>query len=261
MAARIPVGDPSRTELHSDPHAAAAADDGIWVTDAADRSLVLIDPATDVEVRRIALDVAPYAIAIDGRRAWVTSFDDGAVVLVDLDAGKRLASAAVDHPTGVAVSPGGRAVWVVEHRADRVLRLDADTLETAGTIGYGGPGPNDVCGFCIENVIYAEGAAWTADNYRQTVTRLDPRTRTTRRATRRRSGRGRLPRAVARSGQASSTLTPIPGTWMTARIDPASGAVDTFPLPAQSVAWADEILWAAVPARRSDVLTGVDVEP
>ena len=135
------MGDPSRTELHSDPHAAAAAADGVWVTNAADRSLVLVDPATDKEVRRIALDVAPYAIAIDGRRAWVTSFEDSAVVLVDLDAGKSVASAAVASPTGIAVSPGGDAVWVVEHRADRVLRLEPDTLEVGGDDRLRRPGP------------------------------------------------------------------------------------------------------------------------
>ena len=50
-------------------------------------------------------------------------------------------------------------------------------------------------------------------------------------------------------------------TWMTASIDPATGAVQTFPLPAQWVAWADDVLWAGEPARRSDILTGVDVEP
>ena len=129
---------------------------------------MLIDPATDTEVRRIELDVAPYAIAIDGRQAWVASFEDSAVVLVDLDAGKRVASVTVASPSGIAVSPGGDAVWVVEHRADRVLRLEPTRLEVAATIEYGGPGPNDVCGYCIENVIYAEGAAWTADNHRRT---------------------------------------------------------------------------------------------
>ena len=51
------------------------------------------------------------------------------------------------------------------------------------------------------------------------------------------------------------------GTWMTASIDPATGTIETYPLPAQSVAWADDILWAAEPARRSDILTGVAVDP
>ena len=48
---------------------------------------------------------------------------------------------------------------------------------------------------------------------------------------------------------------------MTASIDPATGTIATYPLPAQSVAWADDILWTAEPARRSDILTGVDVAP
>jgi hypothetical protein len=260
VLARIPVGDPSHSDLHSDPHAAAAADDGVWVTNAADRSLVLIDPATDAEVRRIALDVAPYALAIDGRRAWVAAFEDSAVVLVDLDAGKRVASTDVASPSGIAVSPGGDALWVVEHRADRVLRLQPDTLEVAATIDYGGPGPNDVCGYCIENLIYAEGAAWTADNHRRTVTRIDPRKDEATTYT--------LPLdawSVAAGGGRiwASQYDPdaATSTWMTASIDPATGAIETYPLPAQSVAWADDILWAAEPARRSDILTGVAVDP
>ena len=260
VTARIPVGDPSRTALHSDPHAAAAAANGVWVTTAADRSLVLVDPATDKEVRRIALDIAAYAIAIDGRRAWVTSFDDSAVALVDLDAGTTLASASVAHPTGVAVAPGGDAVWVVEHRGDRLLRLQPDTLEVAATIDYGGPGPNEVCGFCIESVIYAEGAPWTADNYRQTVTRVDPDTdRTTSYPMPHRvwsvaAGGGRIWASVMDAFADTDT-------WMTASIDPTTGKVETFPLPAQWVAWANDILWAGEPARRSDILTGVDVDP
>jgi DNA-binding beta-propeller fold protein YncE len=260
VLARIPVGDPSRGELHSDPHAAAATDDGVWVTNADDRSLVLIDPATDAEVRRIALDVTPYALAIDGRRAWVASFEDSTVILVDLAAGKRLAAADVASPTGIAVAPGGDVVWVVEHRADRVLRLRGDTLEVDGTVGYGGPGPNPVCGYCIENVIYAEDAAWTADNHRRTVTRLDPHTDEATTFTLPldvwavTAGGGRIWASQYDPGAATAT-------WMTASIEPATGSVETYPLPAQSVAWADDILWAAEPARRSDVLTGVAVEP
>ena len=254
------MGDPSRTELHADPHAAAAAADGVWATTAADRSLVLVDPATDTEVRRIALDVAAYAIAIDGRRAWVTSFEDSTVVLVDLDKGTTLASAAVANPTGIAVAPGGDAVWVVEHRGDRLLRLQPDTLEVVATIEYGGPGPNEVCGFCIESVIYAEGAAWTSDNYRRTVTRVDADTDVATsypmplRVWAVAAGGGRI-WASAMDTDADTD------TWMTASIDPETGTVETYPLPAQSVAWADDILWAAEPARRSDILTGVDVEP
>ena len=68
------------------------------------------------------------------RRAWVSSFEDSAVVLVDLDSGTTLASAVVDHPTGIAVAPGGDRVWVVEHRGDRVRRLEPDTLEVAATV-------------------------------------------------------------------------------------------------------------------------------
>jgi streptogramin lyase len=181
-------------------------------------------------------------------------------VLVDPDSGTNLASAVVDHPAGIAVAPGGNRVWVVEHRGDRVLRLEGDTLEVGSPIDYGGPGPNEVCGFCIETVIHAEGAAWTADNYRRTVTRLDAETDA---ATRYpmplnvwsvAAGGGRIWAGQLDAGADTAT-------WMTASIDPATAAVETFPLPAQWVAWADDILWTGAPARRSDILTAVDVEP
>ena len=254
--ARVPVGDPSGVELRSDPHAVAVADDGVWVTSAAGREIVLIDPATNAVTRRIAVPGEPYAIAIKGRRAWVGSFQDDVLVAVDLEAGTVLATAVVAKPTGVAVEKGG--VWVVEHRSNTVVHLDPETLAVEARIDMGSERPNGLCGFCIENVIVAEGSVWTADNYRQSVTRIDP-------ATDRIIDRIATPHRVwdveAGGGAIWASQFDEGGMpveeWQTARIDPASGALTVYPLPAQSVSWAGDALWTGVPARRSDVLVRV----
>lgn len=259
ITARVRVGDPAATELGSDPHGAAASDDGVWIASAAEDAIVLIDPATDAISRRIAIGVAPYTLAIDGERAWAVSFEDDAVVLVDLARGQVVATASVAKPTGVAVGAGG--LWVVEHRADRVVHLDPDTLATVATIDYEGPGPNDVCGFCVENIIVADGSVWTADNYRRSVTRIDPRSD-------RITARIAFPMevwAVAAGGgriwAGQKDEDEPTDTWQVAAIDPATNEAVTYAVPALSVAWAGAALWTAVPDRRGDTLTRIEIAP
>jgi DNA-binding beta-propeller fold protein YncE len=257
ILARVRIGEPARTQLGDDPHAVAVADDGAWVAVASEDAIARIDPTSNTVTRSIPVGIAPYALAIDGRRAWVASFEDDAVALVDLDTGDVLATGSAAKPTGIAVGEGG--VWVVEHRADRVLRLDPETLAQVAAIDYGGPGPNEACGFCVENVLVAHGGVWTADNHRRSVTRIDP-------ARNRIEARIALPLdawAVAAGDDrvwASQKDEGAPtDTWLVAEIEPATNKAVTHPVPAQSVMWAGDALWTAVPGRRGDILTRIDV--
>ena len=89
IQALIEVGDPSAVQdLPSDPHGVAAGDAGIWVANAAERSVGRIDPATNTVAESIPLPVVPYALALDGGTLWVTSFLDDRVVRVDLEIGR-----------------------------------------------------------------------------------------------------------------------------------------------------------------------------
>ena len=248
---------PVPVELHTDPHAVATADDGVWVASASAHALVLIDPVTDAVARQVELDVEPYALAIDGRIAWVTSFANDALVKVDLDAGETLATTEVMKPTGVAVGAGG--VWVVEHRMNTVVHVDPASAEVLAQVEIGEERPNDLCGACVENIIVAEGAVWTSDNYQRTVTRIDPAAdqvvahiELPMRVWAVTAGVGRI-----WASQFDEDFSSIED-WMTVAIDPATNEPTAFALPAYSVSWAGDALWVVQPSQRNDTLIRVD---
>ena len=67
IQALFEVGDPSAVEyLQSDPHGVAAGEAGVWVANAAGRSVGRIDPATNTLAESIPLSVVPYVVALDG---------------------------------------------------------------------------------------------------------------------------------------------------------------------------------------------------
>ena len=199
IVATIEVGDAE--DGFGDPHAVTAVGDEVWVGVAADRAVARIDPATNTVVETIPLDVIPYALALDGNDLWVTSFENDAVVRVDTESGEATARLDAMKPTGVAV--GGGSVWVVQHRDDSLLRIDPESNSVAATIVLGSNGDHPVCGMCVENVIYAFDAVWTANNAGRSITRIDPATESTTRSCSH-TGRGRSPPTASRSGRASS---------------------------------------------------------
>ena len=174
IQALIEVGDPSAvpSTSMSDPHGVAAGEAGVWVANAAGRSVGRIDPATNTVAESIPLSVVPYVLALDGETLWVTSFNDDRVVRVDLKSGEVIADISVPKPTGIAIGFDG--VWVVEHRDDTIARIDPDTNEVVKEIAVGERGPNDLCGKCIENVVVGDDAVWTANNEGRSVSRIDP---------------------------------------------------------------------------------------
>ncbi len=156
-----------------DPHSVWWDDDGLWVARAEDRTLELLDAAGQ-SVQSVDLDQAPYAMTVDGDTVWVTSFFDSMVMRVNATSGEVEATIEVENPTGIAV--GGGSVWVIEHRLNNLLRIDSQANEVADTISLGEGGEDPVCGMCVENVIFAHGSVWTANNWGRSVSRIDPDT-------------------------------------------------------------------------------------
>ena len=136
----------------------------MWVSNDSSDTLVRIDPSTNSVVQTIPIEARAYALALDGDSLWVTSFEDDAVIRVDTASGKVAERLSAPKPTGIAVGADG--VWVVLHRADSVLRIVPATRKIVATIAYEGRGPDELCGRCIENVVVADGAVWTADSPR-----------------------------------------------------------------------------------------------
>jgi len=265
ITARIPVGNPGAVELRSDPHGVAVDDAGVWVTAAADSTLEFIDPATDSVTRTIAIGAPGYAIAIDGNLAWVTSFQDSLLVEVDLEAGRVLGTVEVASPTGVAL--GRDAVWVVEHRANTVVRVDPATRRIIDRAEIAQGGPNALCGYCVENLVVAADAVWTADNHGRSVTRIDPRPGSVAatvalplRVWAVAEGGGRV-WASQFDGDDTGDRVVDPAEWKLAEIDPATGRPTLFDVPSQGVFVTQGAVWVFVPGRRGDLLTRIALDP
>ena len=264
IQALIEVGDPSAVQdLMSDPHGVAAGDAGIWVANAAERSVGRIDPATNTVAESIPVPVVPYALALDGGTLWVTSFLDDRVVRVDLETGEIVADISVPKPTGIAI--GFDAVWVVEHRDDTIARIDPDTNEVVEEITLGERGPNDLCGMCVENVVVGDDAVWTANNEGRSVSRIDPDSNKV-------TATIDLPLrawAVSAGGGSiwASQFEEAPNggfgdvsEWAVARIDQATGEATSYPVPAFSVSWGADALWTVVPGRRGDSVVRLELD-
>ena len=198
----------------------------------------------------------PYALALDGEDLWVSSFHDSAVVRVDTVVGETSARIEVDSPTGIAV--GGDAVWVVGHRSDSLMRIDPLSDEVAATIRLGEPGDHPECSMCVENVVFAFGSAWTANNAGRSVTRIDPAT----------NAAVEIPLemrawAVAAAGDSiwASQFDELDETHVdleaggVAELDPATNEVQQFELPGTlGVASGHDSLWVVALGRRSDIV-------
>ena len=264
IQALVDVGDPSAVEyLQSDPHGIAAGEAGVWVANAAGRSVARIDPATNTVAESIPVSVVPYVLALDGETLWVTSFNDDRVVRVDLKSGEVIANISVPKPTGIAVGFDG--VWVVEHRDDTIARIDPNTNEVVKEIAVGERGPSDLCGKCIENVVVGDDAIWTSNNEGRSVSRIDPESNEV-------TATVDLPLrvwAVAAGGGSiwASQFEEGPNggfgnmsEWTVARIDQTTGEATSYPVPAMSVSWGADALWAVVPGRRGDSVVRLEVD-
>jgi streptogramin lyase len=166
IVAEIQVGDPAKS-TYGDPQMVAVSGDSIWVAQCAEKKLARIDPATDQIVDSIQLDVEPYALVIDGNILWVTSFEANQVLRVDLQTKEITAIQDIENALGVAV--GGGSVWVAEHRTGNLVRMDPNTGSVIERIHL----PD---GSTPENVIFAEGSAWVANNLGNSISRVDAQT-------------------------------------------------------------------------------------
>lgn len=166
VTATVPVARPADPEPPPDLQGLAAGDAGIWATQAAQRSVVRIDPDTDTTAERIPVDTAAYALAVDGTTLWIAAFGESAVTRVDLATRRVVARIeGVQAPTGIAAGDG--SVWVAKHRTGEVARIDAATNRVVATIDVGGR---------PENLVRGHGAVWVATNDGRTVAAIDPAT-------------------------------------------------------------------------------------
>ena len=146
-----------------DAEATAPGADGVWVTLAFQHAVALIDPATNGESRRIAVEGDPYSLVEEGDSLWIAA--GGSVLRIDQATGEeQLRVRDITGPTQLAVAFDG--VWVADHDSGQIYRLDPTTGEVVATIDVGGR-PGLAIGF---------GSVWARSDDDGTVSRIDPST-------------------------------------------------------------------------------------
>lgn len=132
----------------------------VWAAARADGTVVTLDAASAAIANRWDLPGVPIRLAFapDGSRAYVTRAGAGDVVAMDAATGAIVAQRRIDVPlapdaaqrpfaglapgsplpVGLRVAPDGRTLYVAATMADRVVQLDARTLEIVRVIEVGG---------------------------------------------------------------------------------------------------------------------------
>ena len=150
------------TRTGAGTEAIAVRPDGreVWVAARAEGTLVRLDADSLQQLSRVDLPGVPIRIAFspDGATAFVTCAGSAEVVAFDGATGRELRRRKIQTalaptassrpfaglapgsplPVGLAVAPDGRSVFVAATMADRVVQLDAATLEVLHTIDVGG---------------------------------------------------------------------------------------------------------------------------
>lgn len=169
VTATIPVG--------VFPHSVAIDPTGVWVTNAGDRSLSRIDPATNTVLSVLAVNLPgntiPVSVASGFGSLWVSfeSYDDtyttnvaGMVQRLDPVSG-MLVGAAIPvgrEPTVIVASP--EAIWVSNATDGTVSRIDPVLGQVAATITVTGRPFGMSAGF---------GSVWVANEADGKVSRID----------------------------------------------------------------------------------------
>ncbi|HET9694558.1 MAG TPA: hypothetical protein VFP48_09235 [Steroidobacteraceae bacterium] len=132
----------------------------VWLAARAEGALLRLDATSLERISRVALPGVPIRLAFtpDGSTAFVTCAASAEVVAFDGATGRELGRRKIDLPlaanaasrpfaglaagsplpVGLMVSPDGRSVFVAATMADRVVQLDATTLEVLRVIEVAG---------------------------------------------------------------------------------------------------------------------------
>ena len=138
LVKRVALGEGAR------PHGVVWHANGTLVASAEGRGSIFVveAPLTDEpRVREIGAGApGPHMVVVDaaGAFAWGTIIPAGIVVRYDLAAGRETARRVLGGQTeAIALSPDGGALWVGANQANKVYRLDPETLEVEAEVAAG----------------------------------------------------------------------------------------------------------------------------
>ena len=156
IVASIGIGAP--------PGAMAAADDAVWITNAATNSVSRVDIASHVVTREIDVRRSPAGIAVAGGSVWVTNSGERSVSRINIETARVVDTVSVGNAPS-AIAAGAGAVWVANAADSTVVRID----ETSGAPGS----PIAVAAGPVDLAVDDSGV-WIASGDGAAITHLDP---------------------------------------------------------------------------------------
>jgi YVTN family beta-propeller protein len=174
-ATNTAVGKPLRVPANAE--VIAVGERALWVTSVAPGDLgtpgkdtvTRIDPASGRTVATITVGRGPLDVAATPRTVWVTNSGGGgdSVARIDPHTNRRAGRPVVTGASPQSLAIGGGSLWVANHDARTVTRIDTQTGKVAADI----PVP-----FEPHRVAYGAGAAWVGNWHDNSVSRIDPAT-------------------------------------------------------------------------------------
>jgi hypothetical protein len=142
-----PPGDGPVLQKASRSSTIALSDDGLLVAmvNPEDGSLSVFSTTDNARLSRVATGGSPSSVVIaaDNKTAFVANRADGTVVrIAGIDGGTPKIDATIQvgsEPTGVALSPTGKRLFVAEYAESRVAVIDTASLAIATTIAIDRP--------------------------------------------------------------------------------------------------------------------------
>jgi len=164
-----------------DPSLAVADVGSVWVAAPTTGTISRIDARTGALLATFTAPQAVDDIVVADGSLWVASFDPyrcsgnscfSRLTRISTHTNQVTARLAVDTPTGLASAYG--SLWVVNHRAAKVTRLDPRTGKAVAVIDVRLPHEGTFEG--PEKVRAGLGSLWVTQPAQDVVTRIDPRT-------------------------------------------------------------------------------------
>jgi YVTN family beta-propeller protein len=185
-----------------------AEDDGVWVTLASTNEVGKVN--RDGEGQRLPVGADPIGVAEGFGSVWVVNAADGSLSRISTDTQEL--EATIEEVAGDPrqVTTGGEAVWVSDHDADEVVRIDPETNQVTDRI----PVEAEPIGMG-----FGDGSVWVTASGDDAVSRIDPESLEVLSTT----AVGQTPVAVAVAGGAAWVTNQNADT--VSRLDVATGEV------------------------------------
>ena len=169
------AGEPIRPGVQAED--IAFGEGSLWVTTVGSGDLGVpndtdavsrIDPGTGETLAMIKVSRGPMSLAFTPQAVWVVNFGLGdTVIRIDPNTDQILGEPIVTGRAPLSVAVGEGSLWVANHDAHTITRIDLATNQVVANITV----PSEP-----HRVAYGEGAVWVANWHVNSVSRIDPQT-------------------------------------------------------------------------------------